>query len=175
MSDTGREVLPLGFFGVVAGQPELEKLRGELLTLVGKLPEDECPAIATYLRAGTIVFAIMEGTSDIVGAFPKPLRENFRWGCNILGVVGGRFAVSGGSAIQTDGVYYWRTDTAEYVEHYRVALPEDFLRRGRAQGWVAPPQMTEADMHRVYEYLEKHARRLRPRSGRDDDPDQDAS
>jgi hypothetical protein len=118
MNDIPRTLLPLGVFGRGWPSSESERVRRELLPLVGKLSEDECPLIARYLRAGTVVFALMEWTTDVIGAFPEPKLEKFRPGFHILEAVGGRFDVAGGSGILTDGTYYWRTDTADYVEHY---------------------------------------------------------
>jgi hypothetical protein len=160
MSDTPHPVTPLGLFGFVWGQPEFEKLRDDILPLVGMLPKEECPAIARYLRAGAIVFAVMEVTSDVIGAFPEPRRDLPRYGVHTLDVKGGRFAVAGGSAIDTDGTYCWRGDTADYVEHYRVGLPEEFLRHGRSLGWV-PPTMTPEDVLAVDDYLVQHGDELR--------------
>jgi hypothetical protein len=134
-------VAPLGIFGVLASQPEFEQLRGDLLVLQGAIPENERAVIARYLRAGAIVFAIMEYTRDVVG---------------------GAFGVSGGSAINTDGVYYWRFDAADYVEHYGVKLPDSFLCHGRALQWVAPAVSPE-DVLLIDKYLYEHAPRLHMR------------
>jgi len=155
-----RPVAPLGVFGVVAGQPELDTLRPEIVALVGQIPEHERSSIAKYLRSGSIVFSIMEYTTDVVGAFSEVRRDKLRPGIPILEAVGGKFGVEGGSAILTDGAYYWRRDAAEYVEHYGTGLPEDFLRHGRALGWVAPLVSAE-DLLAVDRYLMQHARRMR--------------
>jgi len=143
-------------------QREFEQLREELLVLAGAIPREERSAIASYLRAGAIVFAFMEWTTDVVGAFRKPRLDRKKvTGTHILDVVGGAFDTAGGSGICTDGFYYWRADAADYVEHYGIGLPEDFLRHGRSSGWIAPPTMTEEEVFPVHEYLVKHGRRLR--------------
>ncbi len=82
--------------------------------------------------------------------------------------MGGRFDVAGGSGILTDGAYYWRTDTADYVEHYWTGLPDEFLRHGRSLGWMAPPQLSHEDLLVTYDYLSENVRALRPlrRAGR---------
>lgn len=134
-------VAPLGIFGVIASQREFEQLRDDLLVLKGAIPENERPWIARYLRAGAIVAAIMEYTRDVVG---------------------GAFGVSGGSAINTDGAYYWRVDAADYVEHYGVGLPDSFLCHGRALQWVAPAVSPE-DVLLIDKYLYEHAPRLHMR------------
>jgi len=133
-----RAVAPLGLFGVVTGEHEFARLRDELRALVGALPKDERSSIAAYLRSGAITAAIMEYTHDMLN---------------------GAFGVSGGSAVLTDGTYYWRYDTADYVEHYGIGLPEEFLRHGRSLGWVARP-LSQEDILALDAYIYKHGRRL---------------
>ena len=53
-------------------------------------------------------------------------------------LVDGQFGVAGGSAIMTDGVYFWRLDTADYVETYGVGLPAGFLAHARSLRWTPP-------------------------------------
>jgi hypothetical protein len=132
-------VAPLGIFGLFIPQIELEQRRGELLALQGEIPENERPLIARYLRDGATVFAIMEYTRDVVGK---------------------AFGVPGGSAILTDGTYYWRRDTADYVEHYGIGLPDDFLRHGRALAWSAPALSPE-DVLSIDRYLYGQVLRMR--------------
>jgi len=139
MSAEDYAVKPLGVFGVLAGQRDFERLRDELQTLAEALPEGQRASIAGYLRAGAVVFAIMEYTRDVLN---------------------GTFGVSGGSALLTDGVYYWRGDAADYVERYGIALPDEFLRHGRALRWL-PRSMAEEDILGVYQYLETNVRRVR--------------
>ena len=131
-------VAPLGIFGVLAPQREFEQLRGDILALQGAIPEYERPLIAGYLRAGAIVFAIMEYTRDVVDD---------------------AFGVSGGSAINTDGTFYWRLDTADYVERYGTGLPEEFMYHGRKLQWRAPAVSPE-DVLSIDSYLIEHAPRL---------------
>ena len=92
----------------------LVKLRGSILP--GSRHE-----ISNYLRSCSLILAWMEYTRDQIG---------------------NQFGVSGGSAIMSDGVYYWRLDAADYVETYGIALPPDFLLRGQARNWV-PVQLDE--------------------------------
>lgn len=49
--------------------------------------------------------------------------------------IGHLFGVSGGSAILSDGTFYWRLDAAEYVEFYGIALPREFLVHGQNRNW----------------------------------------
>src|SRR5262249_54303886 len=135
-----------------------------LLPLVGKLREDERAAIAHYLRSGSIVFALMEHTWDAIGGTP-PRRGDLRPGVRLRDVVGGAFDIAGGSAVLTDGTYHWRRDAAEYVEHYGVELPDDFLRHGRSQSWSSVP-MSQEEILAVDRYLHGHMRPLpRKRKG----------
>ncbi|MFE7538046.1 hypothetical protein ACFU67_27670 [Streptomyces rhizosphaericola] len=74
--------------------------------------------MSDYLKAAPVIIALMGYTEDVVD---------------------GRFSVMGGSAIHSDGKYYWRRDTAEYVETYGSLLPAEFIRHGAAHGWTVPP------------------------------------
>jgi hypothetical protein len=109
-------VRPVGIFGTVAGQPTWAQHRGEVEALTGNLAADPVKVVS-YLNAGAIVLAFMEYVHDIVGA---------------------KFEVAGGSAILTDGTFYWRRDTAAYVEHYQVTLPADFMEHVEEQDWTCP-------------------------------------
>ena len=133
------KVIPLGVFGVLALQREFEQARGDLLTLQGLIPEHERRISAGYLRSGAIVFAIMEYSRDVLE---------------------GAFGVSGGSAIRTDGTYFWRLDAANYVEQYGIGLPDHFLRHGRRLQWLTPT-VSPQDVLSIDHYLREHAPRLR--------------
>jgi hypothetical protein len=100
-----------------------EEARRLLTQLRGRLTEPP-EAVAAYLRAGAVIFAIMEYTDDLIG---------------------NKFSVAGGSGIRTDGEFFWRADTAEYVEYYKVALPREFMRRRGVEGW-RPRVLTEAQI-----------------------------
>lgn len=62
--------------------------------------------LLAYLRGGTVIFAIMEHTRDVIGD---------------------KFGRDGGSGIVSDGTFYWRVDAADYVEWYGVKPTEAFL------------------------------------------------
>jgi hypothetical protein len=47
-----------------------------------------------------------------------------------------RFSRSGGTAIMSDGRYFWRLDAADYVQHYGIELPEEFIVHGNARNWI---------------------------------------
>lgn len=68
-------------------------------------------------------------------------------------VIDDRFGVSGGSAIISDGTYYWRLDAMEYIREYGVAVPEDALSHMRARGWKCP-EITPIEYRRIYRQLE---------------------
>jgi hypothetical protein len=108
------ELKPIGVFGDSAFAP---LARGHVEPLVDALDQDLRQGVASYLRSGAIVFALMEYTEDILG---------------------GRFGVSGGSGIATDGTYFWRQDAAAYVETYGVAIDAEAVALMRTRGWTAP-------------------------------------
>ncbi|MFD8910534.1 hypothetical protein [Streptomyces sp. NPDC059575] len=53
-------------------------------------------------------------------------------------VLGDKFFCPGGPGIMSDGRFFWRGDTADYVEHYGIGLPEEFIAHGTARRWIAP-------------------------------------
>jgi hypothetical protein len=131
-------VLPLGVFGVSAGQEEMTRLRDELRSRANVIPRQKRAPIAHYLRGGTVIFAIMEYTRDVIA---------------------GAFGASGGSAILTDGSYYWRLDAADYVEHYGIGLPEEFVAHGQNAGWRIP-SLARDEALAIDRFLLSHIRKL---------------
>ena len=109
----------------------------ELIRGAGKLPQELRTPVANYLRSAPMFFAWMELTEDLME---------------------GNFRVPGGSAINSDGTYYWRLDTAAYVEHYGMGVPEGFLRHVRARAWD-PGQVDELRFLEIYEELEQIMKR----------------
>jgi len=136
-AEAGR-VSPLGIFGVLAGQRDMERIREDLRALADSIPGRDRPLVANYLRTGSIVIALMEQTHDVLD---------------------GAFGVPGGSAIHTDGIYYWRRDAAEYVLHYGIGLPADFLEHGARLAWV-PPSLNREEVLAIDDYLVRSIRRL---------------
>jgi hypothetical protein len=109
-------VEPLGVFGPGGDTPfdiEPEDLR----PLVGTLDAGLRKKVAGYLRGGTVVIALMEYTEDVLE---------------------GRFGVSGGSGVMTDGSYYWRCDAAEYVQTYGIGLDQSIVDHMERANWQAP-------------------------------------
>lgn len=125
---------------MLAGQREMERIRDDLRALSGEITSHRRAEIATYLRTCPIVIALMEYSRDVLD---------------------GAFGVSGGSAIHTDGLYYWRRDAADYVGRYGVGLPREFLERGDKLSWL-PPSISKEEILDIDDYLVEHVRRLGP-------------
>ena len=104
----------------------------ELSDLAGKLAKDLRAPAARYLRSARMFLAWMESTQDQLES---------------------RFRVPGGSAVNSDGMYYWRLDTADYVERYGIELPADFIERARAVKWT-PPTIDDVRFLEIYGELE---------------------
>ena len=82
-------VIPLEPFD----HPFTERIDFEsIVASINSIPLECCGEIAEYLRSSPMIVAIIEYTTDKVGD---------------------RFGVPGGSSIVSDGVYYWRLDTAQ--------------------------------------------------------------
>ena len=109
-------VKPLGVLSP-QGRAPFALSREDLLPLAGTLGEEARPLVARYLQSGTIVLALMEHTTDVIS---------------------GSFDVSGGSAVLTDGTYYWRCDASEYVATYGIEIGQEALEHMRQRGWNAP-------------------------------------
>jgi hypothetical protein len=133
LGDSRQTPLPVYALGIMSvGEPSrrFARHRDELRASVGAIAEDERGRIADYLRSDSIVFAPMEHTRDMLdGAFETP----------------------GGSGILTDRSYYWRMDCADYVQHYGVALPREFLDHIKGTDWespaVSPERVLEIDRY----------------------------
>ncbi|MFE7131045.1 hypothetical protein ACFVIM_09320 [Streptomyces sp. NPDC057638] len=126
-----REVKPVGILSILESQSRYSLRAEEMSTLVDQLDRDLRKIASAYLRKGSVVLAIMEYTTDILGS---------------------KFGTSGGSGLLTDGEYYWRGDAADYVEHYGIALDEDFLWRVLEQDGD-PPVLTQEEIIEVDRYF----------------------
>ncbi|KOT40613.1 hypothetical protein ADK41_12110 [Streptomyces caelestis] len=89
------------------------------------MPLHERARAAEYLRTAPVIIALMGHTEDVVDQ---------------------KFSVMGGSALHSDGTYYWRRDTAEYVETYGTRLPSAFMEHGGRTDWHAPSLTDEEIM-----------------------------
>lgn len=125
------ELQPIGVFAILGLDAYPERATRSIRPLVGSLDAGEAALIAGYLRGGAMALAWMGYTRDLLGD---------------------AFGVSGGTAIVSDGSFFWRYDTADYVEHYRVALPRDFLDHGRQLAWE-PRQLSAQDARDIETYL----------------------
>jgi hypothetical protein len=112
------DVAPLGIFGRIASQSAFAENADELRRQVGAIPEGDRKKIADYLRSGTPIIALMGFSEDVLG---------------------NKFSSPGGTALLSDGRFFWRLDAADYVEHYGTGLPEEFLTHGTAQQWIPCP------------------------------------
>ncbi|MEV4263610.1 hypothetical protein [Kribbella sp. NPDC049584] len=123
------ELLPLGS---LAPERAGNAWSVESLDRSSVMEDDLRARVAKYLAACPVFLAWMEYTRDLIGD---------------------RFGVSGGSAIVSDGVYYWRLDAAEYVREYGIAVPEAALRHFEAVGWQ-PPVFSQEQYLAIYRCLD---------------------
>jgi len=98
-----------------------------------EMPVELRKHISEYLKSCPVFLAWMEYTRDEI--------ED-------------RFGVEGGSAIVSDGMYFWRMDAAAYVMEYGVALPEDAIRHFESLGW-SPPVIDRERYLEIYQELDE--------------------
>lgn len=118
-SETLYNTAPPKSLGVLSELPapaDTDNWRHDLVVSSGAVAPMARSLVAKYLRGGSVTFASMEHTVDVIAQ---------------------SFGVPGGSGIRTDGFYYWRCDAADYVEAYGVGVPEDFLRHCEDRAWCA--------------------------------------
>ncbi|MFE9662639.1 hypothetical protein [Streptomyces sp. NPDC005955] len=126
-----REVQPPGILSSLASRQEYARHKDEIAGQTDALREEDRARVASYLRRGHVVLAILEYTTDI-------LKD--------------RFGTSGGSGILTDGTYYWRGGAADYVETYG-ASPGDAFVRHVDDGNGEPPPLTQDDVIDIDDYF----------------------
>lgn len=102
-----------------------------MLEQADALAPDERPLIASYMKRGSVVLAIMEHTTDIVEA---------------------QFGTPGGSGIFTDGDFYWRGDAAQYVEVYGVSPGRDFIQHVHERNGE-PPVLSQDEIADIDDYF----------------------
>ena len=112
-----RDLQPLGM--LASGRLDIEELRRSQ----DQLDVPTRRLVSQYLRSGTIIIPLMSYTADVLGD---------------------KFGVSGGSAIVSDGVFYWRGDAPDYVLHYGIGLDDAAVDHMRRQGWAAGPLPPDA-------------------------------
>lgn len=131
------ELRSLGILSDPDVYDDLANYRFEMDALCGGIARKDRERIVTYLRSGVIALAIMDYRRDVLH---------------------NRFGVTDGSAIQTDGTYYWRYDTAWYVEEYGISLPYAFLGHAEELQWRVPA-LTDERVLEIATYLDTLLRR----------------
>ena len=96
---------PLGTVAPPAGD---QAWSATMLDRSRELPVGLRHRVASYLERCPVFLAWMEQTRDEIG---------------------GRFDVPGGSAIASDGTYYWRLDGIQYVKEYGIPIPDVAIRQ----------------------------------------------
>lgn len=158
---------PVKSLGILSVRGDLRSSRDELRASIDTLAPSDRHELADYLSQGAIVFAVMEYTRDVV--------ED-------------AFGVPGGSAILTDGEYYWRRDAADYVRVHGIAPPAGFVEHARRRAWrvtpLTPDEILEIDSYLMANANASHdgpsvasriARRGLPRERPEDLPSTDVS
>ena len=101
------ELIPLSPFADIPGR----SWTAPPLTL-NKYDSDVLEPLILYLECSPIILPWMECTEDIIG---------------------GKFKVLGGSAIMSDGKYFWRYEAGEYLRHYPIRVPDEAIAHFRSQ------------------------------------------
>jgi hypothetical protein len=89
----------------------------QLAEFIGLVDVSLRDQVAAYLESCPLFLAWMEHTTDVIG---------------------GKFGVSGGSGIVSDGEYYWRLDAAQYVREYGLGIPSQALDHMASHKWEPP-------------------------------------
>lgn len=121
-------LMPLGPFGPRPG----ERWPDGPLEIDRTMPEEVRPKVIRYLESCPMFLAWMEYTRDVIGD---------------------RFGVSGGSAIMSDGTYYWRLDAVDYVREYGIAVPDEVLAHMESHNWTCP-EIDQGSYGAIYRELE---------------------
>lgn len=77
-----------------------------------------------YLECSPIILPWMECTEDLIG---------------------GKFKVLGGSAIMSDGKYFWRYEAGMYLRHYPIRVSDEAIAHFESRHWN-PPEFTPAEI-----------------------------
>ncbi|WP_370190496.1 hypothetical protein [Aeromicrobium sp.] len=120
---------PLGLF---AEEPGSDRWRAEALLQSPALAPAVRDRVIRYLDGCPVFLAWTEHTRDEIGS---------------------RFVVPGGSAIASDGQYYWRLDATAYIREYGITVPPVALEDIAERNWL-PPDFDEASYLRIYAELE---------------------
>jgi hypothetical protein len=102
------------------------------------LSDKEVTDSLAYLARGLAVFDVMQDVID-------PLDPTS--------------TIPGGSSLESDGRWIWRSDLKYFVRRYRVTLPPDFLRHVEAS--KKQPQFVAADCDEVIAEYSRHMAAIR--------------
>ena len=130
MTSNDERIRPLG---TIAPPGPGQTCSAAMLDRSRELPVDLRNRIAAYLERCPVFLAWMEHTRDEIT---------------------GRFEVPGGSAIASDGTYYWRLDGVEYLREYGIPVPDDAVRHFEARDWE-PPTIERDEYLEIYRQLDE--------------------
>jgi hypothetical protein len=129
MTPASSNLRPLGS---LAPSPGGQPWSAEILDRSAVLSEGLRARVAAYLEGCPVFLAWMEHTYDEIGR---------------------RFEVPGGSAIASDGTFYWRLDGVQYIKEYGILVPEEAISHFEALGWE-PPSLDRQDYLSIYRELD---------------------
>ena len=125
MTASGRRLRALGTLAPKSGE---DAWSAASLDRSRTLPERLRGQVVDYLEGCPIFLAWMGQTRDEIG---------------------GRFEVPGGSAIASDGTYYWRVDGVQYIRVYGIPVPDDAIAHFESRRWI-PPSIDQDQYVRIY-------------------------
>ena len=85
---------------------------------------DTLEPLIRYLECSPMILPWMECTEDLIGR---------------------KFKVLGGSAVMSDGKYFWRHEAGEYLRHYPIRVHDEAIAHFRLRRWD-PPEFTSAEI-----------------------------
>ncbi|WP_152363792.1 hypothetical protein [Microlunatus speluncae] len=129
MAADGPVLRPLGTLGP---PPDGTPWSADQLDRTHPIDPDLKERVITYLSGCPLFLAWMEYTRDELGD---------------------RFGVAGGSAIASDGLYYWRLDAIDYLREYDIAVPPEAIGHFESRQWQ-PPEFDRPDYLAIYQKLE---------------------
>ena len=89
-----------------------------------KYDPDTLERLMRYLEYSPMILPWMECTEDLIGR---------------------KFKVLGGSAVMSDGKYFWRHEAGEYLRHYPIRVHDEAIAHFRLRRWD-PPEFTSAEI-----------------------------
>lgn len=117
--------------GVLAPSPGQGWTGSGLEGRKGILDDEVRIRVSMYLDGCPVFLAWMEHTRDVLGD---------------------RFGVDGGSAIASDGAFYWRVDASSYIREYGIGIPDEALASMLGRDW-SPPSFAREDYVSIYRRL----------------------